>query len=361
SLTSRIPSSHLIRSLRFRRVAIVNISGSVMHGVVAISLAIAGFGALAVVVGHIVRSAVILFGSLLASGVRPRLEFEIGVVRDETSFSLGVLGADVVSYANKNADYWFVGNRLGTAQLGIYYVAYLIPSLLRWRITIIAQDVLYPVVSKIRSDTPRIVSAYVRVVRLAAFLVFPTVLGLAAVADLVIEIGFGRGWSSAVEPLRVIAVAAAVLSISATAHPIFPALGRPAVLIRTGLVSLVALVAGLSMSYEHGSLVGVAWAVFAASVAGLFYLQAHLKRLIGFPIRSLIRSIGPYLASAASMSVLVFLVRRYLIWDTTPILEAALAVFLGVTLYVSIGRLGFWSAFKPQFASIKDLFSKGSP
>ncbi|MDX1469019.1 MAG: oligosaccharide flippase family protein, partial [Acidimicrobiia bacterium] len=47
SLTSRIPSSHLIRSLRFRRVAIVNISGSVMHGVVAISLAIAGFGALA--------------------------------------------------------------------------------------------------------------------------------------------------------------------------------------------------------------------------------------------------------------------------------------------------------------------------
>lgn len=358
SLASRIPSGLLVRSLRFRPVALVDIIGSIVHAAVAISLAQLGLGALAVVIGHVSRSAVILVGSLGASRFRPLWRFRRRALIEEMSFSLNILGADIVWYGNKNADYWFVGNRLGSAQLGIYYISFLIPTLLRWRLTRIGHDVLYPVISKIQDDKPRIVAAYLRVLHLMAFLMFPAMLGLAIVADLVIQVGFGPDWEAAIEPLRIIALGTAFASMSTVAHPIFPALGVPGLMVRTGVISLITLVVGLAFSYSNGNLSRVALAVVIAAAVGAVTVQVYTKQLIGVTHLRFLTSVFPYLASSLLMLPIVWAARRYPFGELNGSLQLLALPPIGAVAYLAAGLLWFRGAFGDQIRAVKDILTK---
>lgn len=359
NLASRVPSALLTRKFRFRALAVIDVVSALAHGVVAVSLAVAGVGAMAVVIGQVVRSAVTLVGSTVVSGFRPRLTFDIGDVREEISFNANWLTADLVSYANKNADYWFVGNRLGAGQLGIYYVAYVIPTLLRRRITSIGHDVLYPVVSRMRDDTRRVVSAYLRVARLVAFLVVPAMLGLAVVADLAITIGFGPDWQEATAPLRLIALAAAVTSVVVVANPIFPALGRPGMLVRIGLVALVALGLGLAVSTAMGTLTAVAVAVLVAVVFEGVVTQMNLKSLIGLGHRRTLKAIAPFVTSAIVMAGAVWGVRLMWLGSMGRPLQAIVLVVVGGGVYMTVGLLAFRSDFVEQISAARHLAVPG--
>lgn len=355
NLAGKVPAGLLSRGLRFRTLASIDIAGSVTHAVVAIALAFAGLGAAAVVIGQISRSLMIVGGVVFASRFKPTFQFDGGVVKEELSFNAGWLGSDLVAYANKNADYWFVGNTLGTGPLGVYYVAYVIPTLLRRRVTSIGHEITYPIVSRIQDDTRRIKSAYLRVLKLVTFLVVPAMLGLAVVADLAVQIGFGNEWTEAIDPLRVISVAAAVTSIGVVANPIFPAMGRPGILVTTGLGVLVVLGVGLGLSVSVGTLEAVAVAVLVAATVEMVVTLIRLRRLIGIGVREFASAILPIVVSSVAMAASVWALRTYAIGDLGVIVQAIASAGVGVGVYLVFGRVFFKDIFAEQWAAVGDL------
>lgn len=359
NLAAKVPTGLLTRSFRFRTLAIIAISGSVLHGVVATALALQGLGAWAVVIGQVLRSVFVLASAWIVSGFRPHYLFDWDVVKSERSYSGGLFAGALVSYANKNADYWFVGNQLGTGPLGIYYVAYVVPTLLRRRVTSIGHDVIFPVVSRMQDDPARVVSAYLRVVRLISFIVLPAMTGLVIVADLAVLVGFGADWLDAVTPLRLIAASAAVTSMTVMANPIFPALGKPGILVTTGLVALLVLGVGLAFSVSVGTLGAVAVAVLAASVVESAVIQIRLRRLIGVSHRDFIDSVTPFVASSLIMAAGVVGVRATPADDLSPFLTAPLLLISGVAVYLLVGGLLFQKAFRDQLESLKALVLPG--
>ena len=359
-LAASVPMGLLSRSLRFRTLTIIQLVAYGVHGVVAVSLALLGLGAWAVVIGQVCRSASVLAGTFVATRFRPLLVFKGQVVRGELSFNAGVLGGDIVSYANKNADYWFVGNQLGTGALGVYYMAYVIPNVLRRRITAVGDQVLFPIISRIQDDKKRIVSAYLRVMKLVAFLAVPSMLGLALVSDLAIRIGFGEEWLEAIAPVRVIAIAAAVTSTVVAARPIFKALGRPAVVVVAGVVSLVALGVGLALVLLGTmSLVGVAFAVLSAAVVEAVVMQHKMKVEFGLRYGQVLTTLGPFVVSAGVMMAAVWASRSYVLGDLAIVPEAAISVAVGVLVYLVAGLVLFNKAFRDQLQTFRRLLSRG--
>lgn len=355
NLATRVPSAMLAREFRFRTSAAIEVVGSVIHGVVAISLAFAGLGALAVVIGQIARSTAMLVGSMAKSGFRPEFLFKRHHIVEELSFSLSWLTGDLIGYSNKNADYWFVGNRLGTSALGVYYVAYVIPNLLRRRINAIGHNVIYPIVSRISDDMARIAAAYLEIVRLVSFLVVPAMLGVAVLADLVVAIGFGPEWADAVAPLRVIAVAAAITSIVVVGVPIFPALGRPQILILTGLVGLVTLVVGLAFFFDDGTLVTVALAVLVAAIVEGSIVIWKLRSVVGVQVRAFFAAVAPFVISAILMAGSIVILRSSVFDSLGHVTEGILCVVTGAILYMAIGGVVFRGAFREQLGLVKTL------
>jgi PST family polysaccharide transporter len=359
-LSANVPMAFLSRRLRFRAITLIHVAASLVYGISAISLAFMGFGAWAVVIGQVARSTTIMIGCFLIAGFRPRLMFDRRVIREELGFSAGILGGGLVSYANKNVDYWFVGNRLGTGSLGLYYVAYVIPNVIRRRVTAIGDQVLYPVVAKMQDDKSRIVAMYLRVVRLISFVAIPAMIGLAAVADLAVRITFGSEWIDAIAPLRVIAVAAAVTTTIVPARPIFPAMGRPSVLVFAGLASLLALGVGLAASTTQGTLVAVAFAVLVAAIVEVVVMQRKMKSELGVQYRDFLTAFGPFAISATLMAVVVWGFRSFLADGLTMPAEAAISIAIGAMTYLAFGRLSFSSTFREQLSATKQLLGAKS-
>ncbi len=355
NLMARVPSGLLSREFRFRTLAMIDISGAFVHGIVAISLAFAGFGAWSVVIGQVVRSLVMLVASVLATRFRPDFTMNFGFLREELSFNASWLSADLISYANKNADYWFVGNRLGTGALGVYYVAYVIPNLLRRRITQVGHDVIYPVVSRIAEDTKRIRSVYREVLCLVSFLAVPMMLGLAAVADLTILIGFGPDWTEAIDPLRIVAVSAAITAVTVVGQPIFAAMGHPQVLIPIGIIQLVILGVGLSFSFNDGSLVAVSLAVLLATSVRFFLVVRKLKQMIGVSYRAFVVAVMPYVVASLIMVSAVWALRSTVFEPLSVVPEAIVAVGVGALLYLGSGFLFFRRSFSEQIVAVRAL------
>lgn len=359
NLAGRVPSALLSRELRFRATAALEIGGSLIHTLVAVALAYLGLGALAVVVGQVCRSVYTLVASFVLSQFKPTWTFDREVIAEDLGFNTGWLGADLVTYANKNVDYWFVGNTMGPHSLGVYYVAFVIPNLLRMRVSMIGHDVLYPVASRIQDDLPRIVAAYLRVVRLVTFMVAPAMLGLAIIADLAVRIGFGPDWGDAVGPLRVIAIAAVITSVTVVANPLFGALGRPGILVTTGLATLAALSVGLAVSRSFGSLVAVATAVLIAALVEAVVVISRLRPFIGMRLGDLLSSTVPFLASAVVMAVAVWALRVYVIGDMHVVVQAIIAVAAGAVVYLGVGWLLFRSIFAEQLRATRSMAVPG--
>lgn len=352
NLASRVAGGLVVRDLRFRTNASIAIGAIAVHGVVAITLALSGAGAWAIVIGQVARSAFGLVADLVASGFRPAFVFDVGVVREDLGFNLNLLASDVVAYGNRNLDYWFVGNRLGSAALGVYYVAYVLPSLLRQRLNAIGHEVLFPVASKLQDDLARLGAAYLRVVRLVSFLVFPVMFGLATVADLAVRIGFGPGWDAAVAPMRLIAIGSGVMGVGVVARPIFAAIGRPGITVSAGLVGLVALVGGLAFSWDEGTLVGVAAAVLVATIVESGIVLARVRGALGVGLRSQAEAMAPF-AVATLVMVAAVLGGRALVDGLSMVLEALVAVAVGFVAYLGTGLVAFRSQFLNEMAVLR--------
>lgn len=352
NLGERVVGGLLTRDLRWRAVATIDVVGTFVHGVAAIGLAFAGAGAWAIIIGQIARSVFRLGGSMVAARFIPSPVILIAPLREDLRFNLNLLAGDITSYANRNLDYWFVGNRLGSSALGFYYVAYILPNLLRQRFNAIGHDVLYPVASKIQDDLQRVGAAYLRVVRLLSFLVLPTMLGLAVVADLAVRIGFGPNWDEAVAPLRLIAIGSAVMGVGVVARPIFDAIGRPGIRVRVGIVGLVALAIGLAFSWSDGTLVGVAAAVVVASSVESGLVLRAVKQVLGVGWAAQGRAVLPFLAAAVVMAGLVVGVRA-LLGPVPIVLEAAVAVVTGVVGYFGTGFALFGGQFRGELSVLR--------
>lgn len=352
NLASRVPGGLVVRDLRFRANAAIDIGTIAVHGVVAITLALSGAGAWAIVIGQVARSAFSLVAYLVVSRFRPAFVFDLGVVREDLGFNLNLLASDVVAYGNRNLDYWFVGNRLGSSALGAYYVAYVLPNLLRQRLNAIGHEVLFPVASKLQDDLTRLGAAYLRVVRLMSFLVFPVMFGLATVADLAVRIGFGPGWDEAVAPMRLIAIASGVMGVGVVARPIFAAIGRPGIMVVAGLLGLAALVGGLAFSWEGGTLVGVAAAVLGGTIVESGIVLARVRGTLGIGLRAQAQAMAPFAVSTLVM-VAAVLGGRTLVGGLSLVIEAIAAVMIGFVAYLGIGLVVFRSQFLTEIAVLR--------
>src|SRR5690606_6962252 len=117
--------------------------------------------------------------------------------------------SSLLTYLGKNADYWAVSGAMGAAPLGIYYIAYVVPNIVRLRLSDVFRQVMPPVLARMPTDTERITS-WVRAANVTLALSLPALVGIAAVADPLTRVFFGYQWVHAVGPMRLITIAGVV-------------------------------------------------------------------------------------------------------------------------------------------------------
>jgi PST family polysaccharide transporter len=332
-----VPHSILQRRFQLRAIQVANIASLVVYVVVQVTLAALGAGAWAVVVGMVAQSFVQL--AVMAVGARwvPRPVFRRGSISGDLGLAGGLLVNNGITYGVRNADYVVVGHVLGPATLGAYYVAYVLPQILRLRATWAAGSVLFPFLARSQSDPRRTQQVYDHTHLLLAWIGFPAMVGLAVLAEPVVQVFFGPQWGAAVTPLRWLALVGLLEFITYGPPMVAAAHGRVRPLLITNVVRVVLLVGGVAVAGLAFRTVGaVAAAVFFATLVWAVHQQLTLARPLGLVFAPLLRRLCVLGLLSVVMGAAVGLLLTWLdAWP--PVIQLATCALAGAVLYFGLG------------------------
>ena len=260
----------LLRRMRqFRALAAVNLMNALATAVATIAMAVAGWGAWALVAGNLVGSAISLALAWALSAWRPAFHYSRAAIRQISGFSVNLTIQNVFGYFSYAGDRFIIGRFIGTTELGYYGLA---NRLLRYPLQTSAQtyrEVVTPTLARIQNDHESMAAAYRRTLGGIAMVLVPLCLSVTALADNMVPALLGPKWAPAAGVVAIMSLVAALQALTTTTGSLYVAKGRSDLSLRWQMVASVVLM----ICYTAGAfwgVEGVAWGFFVG-VAVLTY------------------------------------------------------------------------------------------
>lgn len=335
---SVVPQALLSRALRFRPLAVAEITATLLAGAMGIAAAIWGLGYWSLVVQQL--AADFLFMAILVAYTgAPVITTTRAAIKGVRKFGGQVMIGQIIGYFTRNLDSVVIAKFLGAVPLAFYMVAYrvmLVPVAL---LGSIANRVGFPVFARLQHNLPEVRRFFLRITETVAFAVIPMMLIVAALAPQVVQVLFGSAWAGAAVPMQILAFNGIMQVLVTSGGALFLGLGRSDLSLKWAIipmvVSTISFFAGLPwgvtgvaaaytiatyllapfMLHAIGGLIGMTlgdWmrAVRPAAVGGLTAVAVAVLTRVGLTAAGaddwVIATVGGALASAAYVLVLRF-------------------------------------------------------
>jgi O-antigen/teichoic acid export membrane protein len=279
---SAVHDALLERARDYRRRALRDSAATLLGTAVALGLAFAGAGWLALVLQRVVAGAASVVFLWSAVAWRPTLTFDRAALSGLLHFGLPLAGWTAMTWLTNNVDSLLVGRLLGPVALGTYTLAYSVARGPGQLVQAVLGGVLFPEFSRIQHDLPQVRHVYVSSLRhILAALLLPLA-AMAALAPTFVPLVYGPQWTGAVPLVQLFAIVAIVPIATTTAAWLYTSQGRTRRLFWTGSAT-TALLVGLAVAYAVVSVaVGLPVSLLAARLVGL--RPAALGRAVAAPV-----------------------------------------------------------------------------
>ncbi|HUF17800.1 MAG TPA: lipopolysaccharide biosynthesis protein [Thermoanaerobaculia bacterium] len=269
------------KDLRFRARAVPELGLTVIKALIAIALALRGFGAWSLVWGHLLG---LLAWTVLQWSIvswRPSLRLPRDLVLPMFRYGRGIVAVNVIAAVVHHADLLVVGRMLGARALGLYQIAYKVPEATITVVIWVVSKVLFPAFAKRLSSGGELDTAYLQALRYVSFVTIPMSAGLALVAEPLVAVLFGSRWLEAAPLLRWLAVYAGLRALGTHAGDVLKASGRSGLLAMMGLVKAAVLIPALIYAGRFGvrEVAMAMAAVTSLTLALNLYVVAGLLKL----------------------------------------------------------------------------------
>jgi O-antigen/teichoic acid export membrane protein len=334
-----VPGAMIERDLVFASRAKGELGGAIVQAMVAIPLAITGFGVWSLVAGQLAGQAVQTVAFWVVTPLRPspRL-FSLPILRELGRFGRHVTAANVIAYVDANVDTATVGWLLNTRDVGFYNMAWRLANLPATGIGYIIGRVMFPVYATLQDDLHAFREAFLSNVRRVALVSLPVGVGILLAADPIVVGLFGARWEQTVAPLRILAVFGVIRAFSGTTAPVLQAAGKAHLLSVLNILHLAVLVAGLVALTRPFGLEGTATAVAIAAAATLVPAFWFALRVLDLPLGQLMTNIERPTICSLPLAISL-LAAEALTRGVAPVLQLSLLVVFGTAVYAASAYL----------------------
>lgn len=217
------------KELQFSRMATIEVTAAVLSFLVAVCLAVSGFGVYALVFAMLtqalVSSAMFLYTGL-RDHHRPALIYRHGELAGFYSFGLFQMGERSINYISTNIDKLFIGKMLGMQVVGFYDMAWRLIIFPLQKINPIVNKVAFPVYAKVQNDTDALNRYYSFNVKALSIVTVPLLAFLSFFSHDVVRVVFGPGWDTTAALVSVLAFVGILKALGNPGGAIILALGR---------------------------------------------------------------------------------------------------------------------------------------
>jgi PST family polysaccharide transporter len=279
--------------------------------------------------------------ALISCRWRPTLTLNWRLVIEDLRYASGLSVSQVLAYLVRNCDYWLLSRAAGPAALGTYYIAYVIPNILRQRVSWAAQSVLFVYFSRRRDDRDACIRMWREVWRLQAGLGIPVLAMIATTAEPLIATVFGEGWAGAAQSLPILAVAAMVDLHLVTVSTAANALGYIGLSVKILGIRVIATVAGVATClFLSPQPIGAACGVAIGGIFALIIQERTISPRLGIGLRTVWRDIVVFATCSAFMALAMAAIGQSLEGSSAPA-RLLLMICAGAVTYLACGLLVF--------------------
>ena len=325
-----VMSVKLTIALDFKTMAKISVPANLLTGILGLWMAYSGYGVWALVYPNLIVGIFNVFMYWWYVRWLPSLVFSWKSFKAMFSYGSKLLASSLLDTIYGNISIIVVGKFYSAAQLGLYSKAFGLASLPSSNITGIMQKVTFPVLSSIQNEDKRLESAYRRFIRMSAFIVFPLMLGLSAVADPFVRILLTDKWEGTIYFFQIICFAMMWYPVHAINLSLLQVKGRSDFFLKLEVIKKIQGLIILSITIPMG-LVAMCYGSVVGSLISLVWNTYYTKKIIGYGYFNQMRDIMPVLLHSLVMCVLVHLVVYFM---PTLWLKLVVGIIVGAAYYI---------------------------
>lgn len=320
----------LTRKIDFRTQAVVSLSGAIVSGIVGLVMAYKGFGVWSLVCqqvgGNIIRTVLLwTMGRWV-----PKRRWSWESFRYLWGFGSKMLGSALLETTYNNIYPIVIGKFFSAGDLGNYTRAYQFASLPSSNVTGVLQRVTFPVLSTIQNEDDRLARNYRKILRLSAFLIFPMMLMLSAIADPLVRILLTDKWEGCIILLQIVCFSMMWYPIHAINLNLLTVKGRSDLFFRLEIAKKVVGVAIMCVTIPNGIL----WMVSGGIVGSMISLVIntyYTGKLIRVGYLEQMKDLLPIFG----VSLVMWLLIHASLWLTSNLyIQLPLGILVGAIVYV---------------------------
>ena len=329
-----VPDALLQNDLRFKLLASFDTARALVQALTTVGLALLGFGYWSLAFGPLAAAVV---AAAMAVAARPHsLAWpRLREIKQALGFSGDVLGSRVAWYAYANSDFLVAGRMLGQAPLGAYTIAWTIASTPVEKITNMITRVTPAFFSAVQDDKAHLRRYLLAITDGLALLTFPASLGMALVADQFVLVVLGPKWTPAIIPLQLLAVYAALRSITTVFPNLLFAMRHSRFVMWNTVIAAVVFPAAFYYASRWGTTgIGLTWIILYPVITAPFVWRTFVATELS--VWTYLRSMVPALRASVVMIVMVIGVRAATPASWSLVVRFAISVLTGVLSYAAV-------------------------
>ena len=351
-----VQCAYISKNLLFKNYFLSTIVGTIISAFIGISIAYAGYGPWALVTQQMTNLLIYTIILSLTSRFRPQFAFSMERLKKLWSYGIKVLGTSLLDMLYDKLRPLVVGIKFNTVDLAYYEKGSSYPGIINSTLSSTLAAVLFPIIAAAQDDIIEVKLITQKYIRVASFLIFPSLLGLAAVANNLVLWMLTERWTQAVPYMQIFCVNYMFLLLQTGNLQAINAIGRSDIVLKLAVIKkIINFFLLFAVIFVAPSPLWLAALGILTSMIAFCVNSFTNSKLLKYGFKEQLLDILPNLLPAVLMSYIVYLIGNI---HLKLFLLLIVQMVVGILIYLGLALFTRNTNLKYCLDTLRDIMKK---
>lgn len=331
-----ILQAYIQKNMQFKKFFFATLIGTIISAVIGIYMAVSGAGVWALVFQQLTNQVIDTIVLWIVTPCRFHLRFSFNRVKNLYSFGWKILVSHFIDLVYNNMYSLVIGKTYSEADLAYYDKGKQFPYYLINNVNNSINMVMFPTLSKLKNNKEKLCNTVRKSLQVSSFIIFPMMVGFAAIAPDFILVLLTEKWLPAVPFLRFCCFTYALTPIHTANLQAMSAIGRSDIYLKLEIKKKIIGVLCLIITLPRGLYA----MMVGRCISGIISMYLNIspnKVLLGYGIKAQMKDLLPATILSAIMSVIVLGLGEFL--KISSLMKIIIQIIVGCAVYFGLARV----------------------
>lgn len=354
SSISTIQHAYVSKHMIFKKFFFSTLGGTIVSGIVGISMARMGFGAWALVAQYLTNTTIDTIVLFITVPWRPHLLFSKKSAKQLVGYGWKLTASGLINAIYGELRSLIIGRVYTSSDLAYYNRGNQFPSLIITNIDTAIGKVVFPAMTSVADQKDKLKQISRRAMKTTSYVIFPLLAGMLIVAESLVRLLLTEKWLFCVPYLQLGCIYFMCQPIQTTNWQIIKALGRSDLCLKLEVVKKIIGVSIILVTMKISVLAMAAGNTVFAMISMIINILPN-RKLMGYSVLDQIMDLMPATILSLLMCVAV---KAVSLFDFGILLNLVIQVIVGGTVYIGLSYVAKVDSFMYLLEMIKSKFQK---